>query len=614
MSNFGEVSTVVPTGKGNLHDSYRSKGNFSKMDFTDTPPLRTVIDTTKVENLHSTSVIGKTGILGAKVRTSNQTCRSYLGVANVLQDGLLRVAKCPEPKYLPSTLGGCNCPASYGDPVNTYLYMKAFKGGGYDRLYGTAVEEIKEAIRLTESGTPQSVIIPALLRDNHEYAFGTFQNLVLIPRPILREHKDPELPTPIYLAAGVQNNLSSVEGRLIRTRDLVRESEARVLFNRKKRIEDYLLSPVDIPGAEDMLRSQKRRDRAKVGNALHGHTAYMNLLQRKGKSSDVTKLLETWNVCVTGQPEFSLRHAEWLHYGGKGEYLSIVDIPLCENMYLRKEVSGDETLMVENVTLMVQGRKDFLAQTTVARPGLYQITSSMQEWGKQIVAALEASPIRPVPFGDVKSIFYENREWINDDTLLIQRAMDLTASFGRDVEIALVSRDKRLANQMANSTNCRIVLIDPLSLAEAFPTRTWNSLSRVEPGEIYQSYSPSRKVRDGLKIPIEVLIDTGSLRASLEGIQVKPAGLSWKFISTEVIESGWKDKTTRFEVARTEEFWRNPTLRTKMYDHTYFVSGKRKKKHSYPASLSSGTYSWSNSEPISFDSYVVRRQAHTMNH
>jgi hypothetical protein len=72
-----------------------------------------VIDTTKVENLHSTSVVGKASMLGARLKTSNQTCRAFLHVANLLQDGMLRTSKSPEPKYIPSTKGGCNCPAPY---------------------------------------------------------------------------------------------------------------------------------------------------------------------------------------------------------------------------------------------------------------------------------------------------------------------------------------------------------------------------------------------------------------------------------------------------------------------------------------------------------------------
>jgi hypothetical protein len=181
--NFCEVTTGVPSSKFTMYNYARKTNNFQKLEFVDAPPLRTVIDTTKVDRIHSTSYMGKCSILGSRRRSSNALSSGYLSVANLFQDSCLAVWKGPDPKYLPSILGGCHCSDSYDDPVNTFLFMKAFRGGGYDRLYGTAVEEAREAIRLNENGQPTPCIIAEVLRDDETYNFATFANFVAVPDP-----------------------------------------------------------------------------------------------------------------------------------------------------------------------------------------------------------------------------------------------------------------------------------------------------------------------------------------------------------------------------------------------------------------------------------------------
>jgi hypothetical protein len=212
-------------------------------------------------------------------------------MANVMQDAVLRVADMPDPKYLPNILGGCNCPASFQDPINTYLYMKAYKGGAYDRLYGTAVQEAMEAIRLTENGQPTQMLIAAALRDNHDYLFATMRNIVVVPPAPLKEEQRTRLPAPLYEAAGVKNEIASVESRLIRARKLVPRTQAQILYNRKVKIEEVLFTSLDIKLDSEQARALEARAKHGFQNALRGNSAFVNLATRKGCDGDVTKLI-----------------------------------------------------------------------------------------------------------------------------------------------------------------------------------------------------------------------------------------------------------------------------------------------------------------------------------
>lgn len=605
--NLAEVSTIVPTSPLQTFGTCRKTGGFDELQFIDTPPLRVIVDTTKAENRHSSSTPGKASLLGSKLKTSNSKCRAYLQIANVLQDGFLNTPKSTEPKYLPSILGGSNCPASYEDPYNTYLYMKAFKGGRYDRLYGTATAEIKEAIRLTESGKPTTAIIPKLLRDNHEYAFGTFANYLLLPADIIHDIRGTELPVPLYRAMGVKNNVASFESRLRRTRHLVTRSEAQVLNNRKQRILNSILSNLSLEKEKEKETIRKERLQSELNGAIHGNSAFMNLVDKQGSMNDVLTLLsENWDMCTTGQPEFSYENAKWLHNGGKGDFLSIVDIPLDEDVFLREEVSLDESMKVEGITLNVEGRKKFLPQTTKAQVGLYEINQEMMEWADRHVDALKSHPVRPIPQSDVITYFSRDREWVNDDTCLIQQALIDTAGCGETTQLALVTRDHRLANQMAKQTNCEVVMISPTSVAEAFPNKKWNSTSELTNQEVFDAY-PYSKYRNNLRIPYKTYIDTGALHADLVNKDiVKSTGLQYNIVSDAYEKSGWNSGYRTHTFTRTI----NPCeayLKVKKVN-SLSLARKKRKSHSYSSSLSSSSY-WTEEDFNPLPQIIQRRVA-----
>jgi len=522
---------------------------------------------------------------------------------------MLRIARSPEPKYMPNVLGGCNCPAPYEDPVNTYLYMKSFKGGGYDRLYGTATEEMKQAILLSEKGTPCSVVLPKILRDNEELTFATFSQYVMLPSSAVRNTVDEDLPSPLYHAGGVESGFTSVEGRLRRANLLVTKTEARTLKERGNRIREYILAPVNIAGSEELRKAEKLRRRAELGNAVRGHSAYMRLVSMTGNMSDITKLIrDDWTVCVNGQPEFSYEHAEWLHKGGKGKFLTMRDLSLDEDMYLREEVSLDETLKVEGIQLDVEGKKKYLSQTTVARAGLYQIDKGMEEWAKDIVHKLKNFPLRPLPHKEVLDTFYENREWVNDDSLLIAKSIRDCEGRSATSDLCLISRDNRLGNQMANSTAHRVVMVEPSSLLGALPRKEWSGTSKVTPLEVYNVYSDYAKSGEyALSVPYKVYIDTGSLltAAHNKGISVEN-GVA--MMSNDVVtETGVNAHGRRYKTVKRTTIPLRSTVRTRIFDSRGLVHKRWKK---YPTSYAGSSERFKFRSTPSFDRRVVHRKIH----
>jgi hypothetical protein len=349
------------------------------------------------------------------------------------------------------------------------------------------------------------------------------------------------------------------------------------------------------------------RARAVTGDAIFGHSAFMRLAQRLGCQHDITKLIQSgWDVCVTGQPEFSLEHAEWLHQGAKGDVLSLVDLPLDEDMFVRSEVSGDESMMISGIPLHVQGKEGYLTQVTKSQVGLYQINGDMLQWAENLTNQLKEHPVRPIPHQDVLALYSVDREWVNDDSTLIRMAIDDFSSLGKNSEAALISKDKRLANQMSKQANIRVVLIDPESIVQAFD-KIWTSTTKVTPLEMFAAYSEYDISVKGLKVPGKVYLDTGSILAALSKLEESEEGGMKKIFRITPVKSGIRNNGTRFEVYDREELPYRKTVKLRVYDNSYLTSGNRRKPTSYSGSSASDRYDWSSSA-VTFDDYITRRR------
>jgi hypothetical protein len=274
-------------------------------------------------------------------------------------------------------------------------------------------------------------------------------------------------------------------------------------------------------------------------------------------------------------------------------------------MFIRSEVSGDESMMISGIPLHVLGKDGYLTQVTKSQVGLYQINGDMLQWAEDLTDQLKKHPMRPIPHRDVLALFSVNREWVNDDSTLIRMAIDDFSNLGKNSEAVLISRDKRLANQMSRQANIRVVLVEPESIVQVFD-RIWTSTTKITSLEMFAAYSEYDISTKGLKVPGKVYFDTGSMLASLSKLEESKEGAMRKIFRITPVKSGIRDDGTRFEVYDREELTYRKTVKLKVYDPSYITNGNRKKTTSYSGSSASDRYDWSESA-VTFEDYITRR-------
>lgn len=519
MWNFCEVTSSVPADPTGSYDYARRVSNFSNLEFTDTIVLRIIIDCSKGDRSHSSTPVGKMTMLGNKVSTPRSENRLPWMIASYMQDGMLRTSHATDPKYLPQIMGGCGVRALYDRPLNLYLSVRAYRGGGYDRLYGTSARELQECITRLERGESFTPILSLRLRDRQEYLHGTYAEKVFVPERDYLSSFRGNLPTPLYTASGGQNRFTAHENRLIRTRHVLQRPDAELEYDRTIRIRDALLGPWDsVQSADTHYALERGRARREFGMALNANSAFKNLLDRDATIKDVHSLLKDahFKHVNVGVVEFSILDANWIFNGAKGDVYSIEDLTSSEDIFLREEVSVEETLKVGNLTLhpiIGPVRKDI---RTSSKVGLYQINQSMEQWAEGLANRITAERDRqggPVDHLSLLRIFEEDPEWVNDDTLLIQMCLRDTANFAKaSCAVLLVSNDNRLGNQMANTCNVTVYRIGSLDYVLYCTNRGMDPQARqVDPKDLTHLLKLRTSQRGSIRF---VYIDTGSVASA----------------------------------------------------------------------------------------------------
>lgn len=590
--NFCEVSSAIPCSKDESFEHARLKGNFSNLGFVDCPPIRIIIDCMKSDRSHSSTVSGKSTMLGTRVETPRTELRDMMMMSSYLQDGMLATCRSPDPKYLPSIMGGCGVPALFDSPWNLYLYVRSYRGGGYQRVYGTATSELRRCVESHDYGRPMEPSLCLRLRDKQEYLFGTYANSVLLP-PKDQMDFSGRMPPPLYKALGVQNSTQNVELRLQRTKLLVPRSQAEREFEKTIRIHDAIFSSTKSPVSQKVVEKHlKMRLRQQFEGALQANSAFKRLLDREANGDEVEELIRTGFMPVhTGRTMFDMNHAIWIFNGCKGGIHSAHDLTRSEDMFFRTDVSTEETFKIGGIPLNIRLFGKTVQQMTKTHVGLYQINESMIEWSDRVGATLRHLQHEwgTIPQHTVINQFLENREWINDDTLLIRKCLDDTKDISMFNIVALVSQDRRLANQMSVSANVNVLLIDTESLIECYPERTWNADTKVTPEDI-------RKVLPRnffLSKPIlAVYIDVGSLAHVAARYSKSERGKWDRAISKRTLAYSGRDPVTgaRTAVYDIEILERRPRVTVRTYKPT--VNRQKSFRLSKSSGSSSSSDNW----------------------
>jgi hypothetical protein len=524
--NLCEVSSGIPTAKEQSFHYCRKTGNFKNLGFTDVPPLRIILDVAKGDRSHSSTASGKASMLGGRMRTPNTTLLQGWFLASYLQDGMLRTSRSSEPKYLPQIMGGSGCRAAFGSSENLYLSVLAYRGGKYSRVYGTATAELRSCLDLLERDQASMPVLCHRLRDKQEYLHGTYANQVFIPERSWMDRERGTLPAPLIMASGGANRFSAFENRLIRTKHVLDRTSAEREWSFTGRIRAQLLNGNTIPETEAFSKDLRSQGRARFGMALNANAAFSNLLNRDATIKDVQALLkEEFLIVNTGVIAFTKWDAEWLFNGGKSERYSIDDLTTVQDLFLRTEVSEEETFKVGGLLLRPIVGNVVKHTTTVAKVGLYQINDDMYEWAQRhtdsLVSFREATG-EPLTPEQAHAIYEKDMEWVNDDSSLIAKCLRETeAVHMRSARVILVSSDRRLANQMANTCSVRVYVVSPRdyilwSKREGYDFQSLD----IEAGIVASWFKTS-----GSKDPFRsIYLDSGSIAAAAAILQPDETG------------------------------------------------------------------------------------------
>jgi len=536
--NFCEVTGGPLTDPSQGFDHVRRNGDFTTLGFNDSVVLRIILDVQKGEGQdHSSTQPGKMSMLGSRLATPRRENRGFWMLASIFQDAMLCTHRASEPKYLPPVMGGSGVTPLFDNSNNVFLYVRAYKGGTYQRIYATACSEMREYLYRLERDVQSAPILCPRLREKQEYFWGTYDNFVFVPKERGVSNTDAP-PPPLYERTGGQNRFQNFENRLSRTRHLVTRRQAQVEWSHTRRLYSIFHGVFDkMETFSNLDKEESKRLRARYDGALNANSALQRLLAREAGRQDAMTLMgsDAFYTVTTGQREFTRLDAEWVYLNGQGEFFSLRDVSVSEDMFVRTEVSAEETFKVEGIPLTSLGRSEARTRFTRTQVGLYQISSTMEEWSEDLLQRLInrrdalGRPLKPM---EIAPIFMENPEWVNDDTGIIAECLsEISGSEAAHETVALISGDRKLANKMANTCNVTVIRISPkefvrLSIMEGIVPSHDSDINFLK-GKI------DKRVRFLYK-------DTGSI-ASAASLMVE--GEDGVYYHRNVLSTGWEGDT-----------------------------------------------------------------------
>jgi hypothetical protein len=543
--NFCEVTSGPLTDPSQGFDHIRKEGDFTNLGFNDSVILRIILDVQKGEGEeHSSTQPGKMGMLGSRLATPRRENRGLWMIASIFQDSMLATHKASEPKYLPPIMGGTGVTALFDNPNNVFLYVLSYKGGTYRRIYATACAEMQSYLYNLERGVQSAPILCPRLREKQEYFWGTYAEKLFVPKLGGVTTAD-EPPPALYEATGGQNRYQNFENRLMRTRHVVTRKQAQVEWAHTRRLQNIFLSLFPkIEQFDQIDKERSRTMRARYDGALSANSALQNLLKREATEADARQLMgsDAFYTLTVGRRDFTRSDAEWVYLNGQGENYSLRDVSLSEDIFVRAEVSVEETFKVGGIPLRPFFSSGSKLRTTKVKVGLYQINQSMEEWSEDLLERLKSSRDRlgrPLKPHEVGPIFDEDREWVNDDTGLIDQCHRLSSGTKSTYRIGLVSADKRLANQMAETCNVTVTRLHPQEFVRLAHLKGIEISSKTDPGFLNEF---------GELNCDHILVDTGSVSAAAVRL-TEECGVLY---NRTVLETGWSEGTRFSKVSLTE--------------------------------------------------------------
>jgi hypothetical protein len=211
---------------------------------------------------------------------------------------------------------------------------------------------------------------------------------VLVPKQEISH--DHEVLEPLYEAIGGSSLLQGVENRLIRAGKLLTATAMRARVMTVSHALRALFGETRTSDLRLIEEFDKKRDRAEYDGALRANSAFQRLIERKASPSDLISAAgDRFLIANCGLTAFSEYEAQWIQSGMKGPTFTSSDLSYSEDMYLEDEISMNKVLRVPDIMLKPEfmGR-NHVYKRTVARAGLWQVSSTMEEWATDTVNQL----------------------------------------------------------------------------------------------------------------------------------------------------------------------------------------------------------------------------------
>jgi len=522
--NLAEVTTLIPRSQvGSFNHARKSGQEFADLEFIDDQALRVILNVQKGEKTaHPSTVLGKAMFLRTRMK-SRPEVQAKMQIGNLFQDSLLQTAKAPDPKYIPVQMGGIGHPPLFDMKENVYLYVKSYKNGTCERILGSACAEAQSCLESLEfSGNPEELKLCSMLRLKQEYLHATYEHKIALPAHV----KDLHMPEPLYKALGPGTGASAVEARLVRAKAILPRKNAETEFERSRRYNLVIFGLTPKVSLEKVDKIEAFARRKCYDGALSALTAFQNLIQRKAVPEDIDELVKDgWSVVYTGQREFTMVHAKFISDGCKGTVWNLSDISHSQDIYLRSEISCEECLKIGGITLtsrLPSGNVQMV--TTTSKIGLYEIGKSQVEWASNLALTLENLRItkntQPLDRSTVLALYYNNREWVADDTLIVGRATKDAQdhNWPETSAIALVTTDRKLCNKVAHSANVCVERLHPVAYLQI--CKTYGIDHNKTEDSVHLRYFPFTRTKQGEKrAVVAYYVDTGSVAAHLSKLE-----------------------------------------------------------------------------------------------
>jgi hypothetical protein len=367
-------------------------------------------------------------------------------------------------------MGGSEALPPGRNPWTLLMYVQSYRGGSYERIYSSAVNELMSCLNVWEATDKRPIpVLCQRLSQKQEYLHGTYENFIFVRK----EEVGSRMPEPISYDYDTPEGFATVCQRLSRLGYTKTRKQSELDIMVSIRHDDLMLDKLNSKEFKLEQTVLDRGRRRQYGDALASNTAYSNLIKREASRKDLTAMLQDpgFRVIATGKLTFTLKEARWILKPGEKHY-KLKDLTEGQDIFLSSDTEFGTSMRIANLEFKPSSLSG-LTITTREKVGSYIIQQNELEWGQEVVDQIEICD-RPLKRIEMIRISADSTEWVNDDETLINLSVNHASCVmhRRGDVIVLISNDKSLAKKMVALAGTKVLLIPPDSVLNIHNIRT----------------------------------------------------------------------------------------------------------------------------------------------